>query len=142
MEIPTIPVVTFLCPISSPSKTPSKPASPDKTPTSSVQSTSKPITIIPEVAPSLSTGVQFSISLPENDQSETTQVLPPINSVLSDARPLLSRLNHFKFQPDHSTVERQHRREYYTNRARRIERPRSNQHLQYNLKPEFSIWGR
>ena len=76
--------------------------------------------------------------LPENDQSENTQELPPFTSLLSDVRPLLSRPNPFKFRLHHSILGRQHRREYYTNRARRTKRPRFNQHLQYSLKPEFS----
>ena len=39
--------------------------------------------------------------------------------------------------PAHSPLRRQHRREYYTNRACRTKRPRFNQHLQYSLKSEF-----
>ena len=77
------------------------------------------------------------ISLPENDQSNTTEELPPFSSLLSDVRPLLSRPNHLKLQPDHSALGRQHRREECTNHARRTKRPRFNQHLQYCLKPEF-----
>ena len=60
--------------------------------------------------------------------------------LLSDARPLLSRPNHLKVQLDHSISGHQHRREHYTNRARRKKRPRFNQHLQYSLKPEISAW--
>ena len=67
-----------------------------------------PTFIIQEVAP-VSTGLHFSISLPENDHSVSPQEMPPFNSLLSDVRPLLPRLNHLKCQPDHSTLGRQHR---------------------------------
>ena len=140
MDLPINSVVTFLSPISSPSKIPSNPASPDETPASPLQSTSNPTTIIPGVTPSLSTGLQFSISFSETDQSKTSEELPSFNSLLSDVRPLILRPNHLKFQPDHSALGSQHRRENYINRARRTKRPRSNQHLQYSLKPEFSTW--
>ena len=122
------------------SKTPCNPASPDETPASPLQSTSHPTTTIPDVFSSLSTGLQFSISLPVNDQSENTQELHPFNSLLYHVRPFLSRPNHIKFQTDHSILRRQHRREYYTNHARRTKRPRSNQQLEYSLKTESSAW--
>ena len=134
------PVVTFLSFISSLSKTPSNPHSPDETSISPLQSTNNPTTIIPGASPLLSTGLRFSISLPENDQSKTTDELHPLSWLLSDVRPLLARANHLKIDPDHSALGRQHRREYYTNRARRAEQPRFSQSLLYSLKPEFSTW--
>ena len=103
-------------------------------------SNSQPPTINPDVAPSTSIGSQFSISSTETSQSENTQELPPFSSFLSDVRPLLSRPNHFKPQPDQSALGRQHRREYYTHHARRTKRPRFNRQLQYSLKPEFCKW--
>ena len=113
---------------------------PDETPASLLQSTSNPTIIRPGVTPRQSTGLQFSISLHENDQSKTTKETPPLSSLLSDVRPLLSRPNHQKNDQDHSALEREHRREIYTDRARRTKRRRFNQHLQYSLKPEFSTW--
>ena len=81
LDLATNPVVTFLSPISSSSKLPCNRASPDKTPAIPFQSTSRLTTIIPDVAPPLSTGLQFSIPFTtiDNDQSETTQEIPPIN---------------------------------------------------------------
>ena len=119
---------------------PSNPASPDETPASPLRSTNIPTNVIPEAASSPSTGSEFSISLPENDQPIPTEELPPFSSLLCNVRPLLSRPNYLKLQPDHSTLGREHRREYYTNHARRTKRPRFNQHLQYCLKPEFCKW--
>ena len=127
------PVVTFLTFIFSPSKTPSNPLSPDETSISPLQSTNNPTTIIPGASPPLSTGLRFSILLPENDQSKTTDELHPLKSLLSDIRPLLSRANHLKNEPDQFALGRQHRREYYTNHARRAKRPRFSQRLQYSL---------
>ena len=118
------------------------PASPDETPAPPLPSTSQPPTITPDVAHPASIGSQFSISSPEASQSDKTQELPPFSSFLSYVQPLLSRPNHLKLQPDHSALGRQHRREYYTNHARRTKRPRFNQHLQYCLKPEFCKWER
>ena len=43
-------------------------------------------------------------------------------------------------QPDHPAIGGQHRREYYTHRARRTKRPQFNQHLQYNLVLELFKW--
>ena len=138
--LPTNSVVTFLPPISSPSKTPSNPASPDKTPASPFPSTNNTTNTNPDVPSSPSTGLQFSISLPENNQSKATEELPPFSSFLSNVGPLLWRPNHLKLQPDHSARGRQHRREYYTNHACRTKRPRFSQHLQYSLKPKLSAW--
>ena len=126
--------------MSSPSKIHSNPASPDETPASPLQTTNNPTTTVPNVASSPLTGLQFSISLPKTDRSETTEKLPLFHSLLSEIQPLLSRPSNLKIQPDHSTLGRQHRREYYTNRTRRTKRPRLNQHLQYSLKQEFSTW--
>ena len=141
LDCPTNSVVTFLSPISSPSKIPSNPALPDETPASHLQTTNSSTTTVPEVTSSPSTGLQFSISLlPKTDRPKTTEKLPPFHSLLSDVRPLLSRPNHLKLQPDHSALGRQHRREYYTNHTRRTKRPRFNQNLQYSLKHEFSTW--
>ena len=137
MELPITSDITFLSP---PSKIPSNPASPDEPPSLTLLQTSQPLLINPNVAPSTSTGSHFSISSPEASQSETTQELPPFSSFLSDVRPLLSRPNQLKFQPNHSALGRQHRREYYTNHAGRIKRPRFNQQLQYCLKLEFCKW--
>ena len=137
---PQLTLVTFLSPISPPSKIPSNPASPDEPPSLTLLQTSQPPTINLDVAPSTSTGSQFSISSPEAGQSENAQELPPFSSFLSDVRPLLSRPNHLKLQPDQSALGRQHRREYYTNHAGRTKRPRFNQHLQFCLKPEFCKW--
>ena len=137
MDLPTNSVVTFLSPISSPSKIPSNPALPDEPPSLTLLQTSQPPTINPDVAPSTSIGSQFSNSSPEASQSEDTQELPSFSSFLSDARPLLSRPNHLKLQPNQSALGRQHRREYYTNHAGRTKRPRFHQLLQYCLKPEF-----
>ena len=139
-DFPFNPVVTFISPISSPPKTPFNPASPEKTPASPLQSTCNPTTTIPGAPPPLSTGLQFPTSLPENDQFKSTDELLPFSSLPSDVRLLLLRPNHIKLQPDHSVLGRQHRREYYTNRARRTKRPRFNQHSKDNLKPEFSTW--
>ena len=140
MDLPTNSGVTFLSPISSLSKIPSNPASPDEPPSLTLLSTSQPPTINPDVAPSTLIGSQLPISSPEVSQSEGTQELPPFSSFLSDVRPLLSRPNQFKLQPDQCALGRQHRREYYTNHARRTKPPRFNQHLQYCLKPEFCNW--
>ena len=140
LDLLTNSVVTFLSPISSPSRKPSNPASPDEPPSLTLLSTSQPPTIHPDVAPSASTGPPFSICSPEASQPENTQELPPFSSFPSHVRPLLSRPNHLKLQPDQSALGRQHRREYYTNHARRTKRPRFNQHLQYCLKPEFCKW--
>ena len=142
LDLGTNPVVTVLSPISSPLKVHSNPASPGETPASQLQSTNNPTNTIPHcsIAPSVSTGLQYSIAIPENDQSEKTQELPPFNSLLSDVRPIFSRPNHLKFQPDYSILGRQHRPEYHTNRAGKTRRPHFNQHLQYSLKPEFSTW--
>ena len=119
---------------------PSNPASPDETPASPLQTTNNSKTTVPEVTSSSSTGLQFSISLPKTDQPKTTEKLPPFHSLLSDVRPLLSRPNRLKLQPDQSAQGRQHRREYYTNRTRKTKRPRFDQNLQYSLKQEFSTW--
>ena len=140
MEPPTHSVVTFLSPISPPSKKPSNPASLEEPPSLNLLQTSQPPTINPDVAPFTSTGSQFSISSPEANQTENTQELPPISSFLTDVRPLLSKLNHLKLQPGQSALGRQHRCEYYRNHAGRSKRPRFNQHLQYCLKPEFCKW--
>ena len=78
---------------------------------------------MPDVTPSLSTGLQFPNSVLESDQSGNSQELPPFNSLVSDVRPLLSRHNQLKLKPDHSVVGRQLRREYYTNHARRMNDP-------------------
>ena len=140
VSLPTKSVVTFLSSISPPSKIPSNPASPDELPSLTLLSTSQPPTINPDVAPSASTGSHISISSPEASQSEKTQELLPFSSFLSDVRPLLSRRNHLKLQPDQSALGRQHRREYYTNHAGRTKRRRFIQHLQYCLKPDFCKW--
>ena len=140
MDLPTNSGVTFLSPISSRSQIPSNPASPDEPPSLTLLSTSQPPIINPEVAPSALIGSQLPISLPENSQSEVTQELPPFSSFLSDVRPLLSRPNQLKLQPDPAALGRQHRREYYTNHARRTKRSRFNQQLQYCLKPDFHTW--
>ena len=132
--------LSSLLSISPPSKIPSNPASPDETSASPLLSTSNPTNVIPDAASSTSTGLQFSISLPKTDQSKTTDKLPPFHSLLPDVRPLLSRPNHLKLQPDHSALGHQHRREFYTSHVRRTKRPRFNQHLQYCLKPEFCKW--
>ena len=139
MDLPTNSDITFLSPISPPSKTPSNPASLDEPPSLTLLSTSQPPTINPDVTPPTLIGSQFPISS-EVSQSEDTQELPPFSSFLSDVRLLLSRPNDLKLQPDHSALGRQHRREYYTNHACRTKRPRFNQHLQYCLKPEFCKW--
>ena len=101
----------------------SNPASADEMPAPPLPSNSQPPTITADVASSASIGSQFSISLHEPSQSENTQELSPFSSLLSDVRPLLSRPNHFKLQLDHSALGRQHRREYYTNHARRTKNP-------------------
>ena len=134
MDLPTSSGVTFLSPILS------NPASPDKPPSLTLLSTSQPPTITTDVAPSILTGSQLPISSPEVSQSEDTQELPPFSSILSDVRPLLSRPNQLKLRPDPAVLGRQHRREYYTNHARRTRRPRFNQQLRYCLKPEFCKW--
>ena len=134
--------VTFVSLISSRSQRPSNPASPDEPPSLTLLSTIQPPTTHPDVAASTSTGPHFSIPSPEASQSENTQELPLFCSLLSDVRPLLSRPNQLKLQPDHAVLGRQHRREYYTNHARRTKRPRFHQHLQYCLKPDFHKWKR
>ena len=140
MDIPTNSGITFLSPISPRSQIPSNPASPDEPPSLTLLSTSQPPTINPDVASCTSIGLQPPISSPEVSQPEDTQELLPFSSFLSDVRPLLSRPNQLKLQPDHATLGGQHRREYYTNHARRTKRPRFNQQLQYCLKPEFHTW--
>ena len=110
------PIVTFLSLISSP-KISSNPDSPDKTPASALQFTNNPTTTTQGAASFPSTGLQISISMPERDQSKASEELPPLSSLLSDVRPLLSRANHLKLQPDHSILGRQHRRENYSNHA-------------------------
>ena len=140
MDLPTTSVVTFLSPISPPAKIPSNPASPDETPASPLQPTNNPTTTVSDVASPHSTGLQFSISLRENNQPKLTDGLPPFSSFLSDVRLLLSRPNCLKLQPDQSVLGRQHRREYYTNHTRKTKRPRFDQKLQYSLKQEFSTW--
>ena len=82
-DLPTNSGVTFLSPISSPSKIPSNPASLDEPPSLTLLSNSQPPTIHPEVAPSASTGSQFSISLLEANQPEITQEFPPFSSFLT-----------------------------------------------------------
>ena len=121
-------------------KIPSNPASPDELHSLTLLSNSQPPTIHPDVAPSASTGSEFSIPSPEASQPKNTQEVPPFSFFLSDVRPLLSKPNHPKLQPDQSALGRQHRREYYTNHARRTKRPRCIQQLQYCLKPEFCKW--
>ena len=116
---------------------PPNPGSPDETTISLSRSTNNPKTVLPDAASSPSTGLQFSISLPENDQSKPTDELLPFISFLSDVRPFLSMPNHLKLQPDHFALGRQHRSENYTNQASRTKRHRFNQDLQYCLKPEF-----
>ena len=128
-DLSSNPVVTFFSPISSPSKVPSNPASPDETPASLSQSTNNPTTTISDAAFFPSTALQFSFSISENDQSQTAEERLPFSSLLSDVQPRLSRPNQLKFQPDHSILGRQQRREYYTNHTRRTRRPRFNQHL-------------
>ena len=139
MDPPTNSDVTFLSHIASCSQIPSNPASPDEPPSLTLLTTSQPPTINTDVAPIL-IGSQLPISSPEVSQSEDTSELPPFSSFLSDVRPLLSRPNQLKLRPDSTVLGRQHRREYYTNHARRIRRPRFNQQLQYCLKPEFCKW--
>ena len=140
LDLPITSVVTFLSPISPPAKIPSNPASHDETPASPLQPTNNPTPTVSDVASSSSTGLQFSISLPKPGQPKTPEKLPPFHSLLSDVRPLLSRPNDLKLQPDPSALGRQHRREYYTNHTRRTKQPRFDQNLQYSLKHEFSIW--
>ena len=132
--------VTFLSPIAPRSQIPSNPASPDEPPSLTLLTTSQPPTINTDVAPSILIGSQLPISSPEVSQSEDTSELPTFSSLLSDVRPLLSRPNQLKLRPDSTVLGRQHRREYYTNHARRTRRPRFNQQLQYCLKPEFCKW--
>ena len=103
-------------------------------------STSQPPSINPDAASSTLINPQLPISSPEVSPSEDNRTLPPFSSFLSDVRPLLSRPNQLKLQPDHATLGRQHRREYYTTHARRTRRPRFNQNLHYRLKPEFHTW--
>ena len=117
LDLPTNSVVTFLSPISSPPNFPSNPASPDEPPALSLLPTSQLPTMNPDVALSTSIDSQLSISSAETSQSENTQELLPFSSFLSDVRPLLSRPNHLKLQPDQSVLGRQHRREYSTNHA-------------------------
>ena len=123
MDLPINSGVTFLSPISSPLRIPSNPAALDEPPSLTLLQTSQPPVIHPDVAPSTTTGSKFSISPPAASQSESTKELPPFRSFLSDVRPLLSRPNQLKFQPTQSDLERQHRREYYTNHAGRTKRP-------------------
>ena len=84
LDLPTKYVVTFLSPISSPSKIPSNPASPDETPASPLRSSHNPSNVISDAAPSSETGLQFSFSLPKTDQSKITKEVPPNGSLLSD----------------------------------------------------------
>ena len=140
MDLPTNSGVTFLSPIYSRPQITSNPASPDEQPSLTLVSTSPPATINPEFAPSALIGSQLPIPSPEVSQFEDTSELPSFSSLLSDVRPLLSKPNQLKLRPDPAVLGRQHRREYYTNHARRTRRPRFNQQLQYGFKPEFCKW--
>ena len=140
LDLPTGSGVTFLSPLSSLSQIPSNPASPDEPPSLTLLSTSQPPTKNTDVAPPMLISSQLPISPPKVSQSEDNSELPPFSSFLSDVRPLLSRPNQLKLRPDPAVLGRQHRREYYTNHARRTRRPRFNQQLQYCLKPEFCKW--
>ena len=115
--------VTFLSPIAPRSQIPSNPASPDEPPSLTLLATSQPPTTNTDVAPSILIDSQLPIFSPEVSQSEDTSELPPFSSFLSDVRPLLSRPNQLKLRPDSTVLGRQHRREYYTNHARRIRHP-------------------
>ena len=109
-------------------------------PASPLQPTNNPTTTVSDVSSTPSTGLQFSISLRENNQPKPADGLPPFSSFLSDVRSLLSRPNRHNLQPDQSALGRQNRREYYTNDTRRTKRPRFDQNLQYRRKREFSTW--
>ena len=119
MDLLTSSDVAFLSPIAPCSQIPSNPASPDEPPSLTLLTTSQPPTINTDVAPSIFIGPQLPISSPEVNQSEDTSELPTFSSLLSDVRPLLSRPNQLKLRPDSAVLGRQHRREYYTNHARR-----------------------
>ena len=140
MDLLTSSDVTFLSPIAPRSQIPSNPASPDEPPSLTLLTTSQPLTINTDVAPSILIRSQLPISPPEVSQSEDTSERPAFSSFFSDVRPLLSRPNQLKLRPDPAVLGRQHRREYYTNHARTTRRPRFNQHLQSSLKPEFCKW--
>ena len=73
-------------------------------------------------APALD-GLQLRIYLPDENPTTTIQELPTFASLVYDVRYLLSRSNHLKFQPDHSTLGHKHSPEYYLSRTRKIERP-------------------
>ena len=79
MDLPNNSVVTFLSPITFASKITSNLASPDETPASFSQSTNNPTNVIPNAASSPSNGLQFSISLAENDQSKIIEELTPFS---------------------------------------------------------------
>ena len=83
LDLPTKSAVTFLSPISTPSKIPSNPASPGEPPSLTLLSTSQPPTINLDVAPSTLIGSQFPISSLEVTQSKDFQELP-FNSLLCD----------------------------------------------------------
>ena len=89
----------FPSPISALAKIPSNPAFPDETPASPLQSTSNPTTLIPDVAPSLTNGLQLATSLLENNHPVTAQELPPFNSILIDVRPFFHPPLTSKFSP-------------------------------------------
>ena len=77
-------LVTFPSLISSLSKIPSNPVSLDETLASPLRSTNNPTNVIQNPVSSPSTGLQFSISIPEDDQSEITEALAPFGLLLFD----------------------------------------------------------
>ena len=113
-------IVIFHSLNSSPTKAPSTPASPDDSPASFLQPNKLSSTAFDDVAPSLPTGLQFLILLPDDDHPVTTKELSPFNSLSSDLQPLHLRFNLSYFCPDQSTFRVQNRQEHYTNRAQRI----------------------
>ena len=138
VDIPTLPVVTILFLACSYSKLPSNLARQPIHPTHRWN-----LLAIPQLKAQL---LVFLDQLDYSSQllSQKTIILwlhrelPSLNLLLSDIRPFLSRPKHLKFQFDHWTLERQHRREYYIIRARMKKKQFSNHHLRYIPKPEFS----
>ena len=60
-----------------------------------------------------------------------------------DIRRLFPRKHHHQWNneiADQAPLNKQHKREYYTKRARYVKRPRFNADLKYTLLPHFSTW--
>ena len=140
LEQPVEPVISFLSP---PSTTiPSNPASPDEQ-SDQASVTWRPSSITGSATTTFTT-----------DQPQPSIIASPVG----DAKPknLSSRRARARARPktqnlrrqtsknfqrrDRLAIARQHKREYFAQRARAVQKPRFNPHLSYSLKPEYSSW--